>query len=119
MAVEGFGVKGLLTMVHMSDSQLPFSSEIDSFFSVWSCFCLLVGFHSMSYFPLCPGHTSPGLFLAFLSISKTFPHTASIHSNTIFGICDKAGRQRASFSLFLVSLEHLKPLTRCSSQRFK
>ena len=35
MAVEGFGIKGLLTIVHMSDSQLPFSSEIDSFF-----FCL-------------------------------------------------------------------------------
>ena len=29
----------------MSDLQIPFSSaEIDSFFSVWSCFCLLVGF---------------------------------------------------------------------------
>ena len=84
----------------MSDLQIPFSSvEIDSFFSVWSCVCLLVGF-SIQWVTF--RRVRPG---TIFSQYKTFPPTlqAFIPRLSIFGIGNKASIALSSLSLCWIS----------------
>ena len=80
----------------MSDLQIPFSSaEIDSFFSVWSCVCLLVGF-SIQWVTF--RRVRPG---TIFSQYKTFPPPHCKHSFQDYLFLESVTRPAASpFPLF-------------------